>query len=102
AGNGKQPGKTFHKLSRVRSTKPRAGVVCNRATPEKIKQNCDLRRLGASLALSGETDLDCGRARLRETFHCARGGNTDCVFGTGKGDSPVRGGFDLVKLHHSL
>ena len=71
-------------------------MVCNRATPAKITQNCALRRLGASLALSGETDLDYRRARLRETFHCARGGNTDCVFGTGKGDSRVRGGFDLI------
>ena len=56
--------------------------------------------LASALAMMHATlanDLDCRRAWLRKAFHRARRRNTDCVFGTAKGDTRFRGGFDLVK-----
>jgi hypothetical protein len=57
----------------------------------------------SALDREGRTILDCGRTpRRRKAFHRAIRGNPDCVSRTGTGDSPIRGGFGLVNLHHSL
>jgi hypothetical protein len=35
-------------------------------------------------------------AQVRKAFHRARRGNAHCVYGTTKGDTRVRGEFDLI------
>ena len=52
--------------------------------------------LGLSSGSSGADDLNCGCAWLRKTFHRARRGKADCVCGTGKARTSVRGEFALV------
>jgi len=50
----------------------------------------------SALDLEGPNNLDGRRASRWKAFYrpCRR--KAECIFGTAKGDSPVRGGFELL------
>jgi len=58
---------------------------------DRVQQSRISHRLGLSSRSSRANDLGCWRAWLRKTFRCAHRWKADCVRGTGKGDTPVRG-----------
>ena len=52
--------------------------------------------LGISPGSRRSNNLDCGRSWVRKAFHRACGRIADCVRGIAKGDTRVRGEFDLI------
>ena len=54
--------------------------------------------MSLSAGFTRAKNLDCGRAWLWKAFHRSCRRNPDCVRGTAKGYTRVRGEFDRVKL----